>query len=668
MSNAMPEPTQPKVPDFAAVAQATSGPSIATLVHADSARNTIGVDASLINSQPPPMVAPSTAPTVPDRPPAAPDPVTGIILHKTHVHDFTSEPQLAYPPEETALAVHVIGNSFVPSSPTPSLVITNAPGHAIASMIPSVTQHHPDGENPTHHLHAHWKLPTANGEHQSPYLHKCTCDVAKDNGDSNSLLDTLNLEEDSICSDLAIHGNDGYVPSYAAVFGQPTVGKCILDLLVEPPLVEPPLAGTVPGNDENSMAPIDLWTNLNDPVDLVHEDHLLPSNNVPLLAHGITFPLASPCIGARTLLPQDTTLATNEKSQEHHDYYESLQSQCTLPVSYMAPTACTFAKPYASYLHGIEEEIMFSSSSDKEEYDDEDILLAIEPCIPFAMQLFPHHDDIFLQALYDLVPSSMEMTHRTHVLCPGDFSDGEPSPVIATKPTVKKPALGEQELCRSPKNSTGLLSDVSHSSSKYYQPIGDVLVTVTTTAFWDLEDGDFPNAPYPQDEDIPVRNMAHIHGSKYTKFPVLPFVCIKVAGYTQGIHMSFKIPCVTKLFAPSFTVYGMLTPLPFDRGKMVSNLSPSYLYAASLQITSRPYQASLVHLSLPPWRALKCFCSHVIPYSSLWGVTTRISPTLHEPLPSTVSTCTLTLPECGLPQESHVLFLTSSNILPNKMV
>jgi len=357
------------------------------------------------------------------------------------------------------------------------------------------------------------------------------------------------------------------------------------------------------------------------------------------------------------------TLATNEKSQEHHDYYESLQSQFTLPVSYMAPTACTFAKPYASYLRGIEEEIMFSSSSDKEEYDDEDILLAIEPCIPFAMQLFPHHDDIFLQALYDLVPSSMEMTHRTHVLCPGDFSDGEPSPVIATKPTVKKPALGEQELCRSPKNSTGLLSDVSHSSSKYYQPIGDVLVTVTTTAFWDLEDGDFPNAPYPQDEDIPVRNMAHIHGSKYTKFPVLLFVRIKVAGYTQGIHMSFKIPCVTKLFAPSFTVYGMLTPLPFDRGKMVSNLSPSYLYAASLQITSRPYQASLVHLSLPPWRALKCFCSHVIPYSSLWGVTTCISPTLHEPLPSTVSTCTLTLPECGLPQESHVLFLTSSNHL-----
>jgi len=39
------------------------------------------------------MVAPSTAPTVPDRPPAAPDPVTGITMPKTHVpYDFTSVP------------------------------------------------------------------------------------------------------------------------------------------------------------------------------------------------------------------------------------------------------------------------------------------------------------------------------------------------------------------------------------------------------------------------------------------------------------------------------------------------------------------------------------------------------------------------------------------------
>jgi len=50
MSNAMLESTKPKVPDFPAVAQVTSGPSVATLLHADSARNNIGVDDSLANS------------------------------------------------------------------------------------------------------------------------------------------------------------------------------------------------------------------------------------------------------------------------------------------------------------------------------------------------------------------------------------------------------------------------------------------------------------------------------------------------------------------------------------------------------------------------------------------------------------------------------------------
>jgi len=88
LSNAMLESTKPEVADFP-VAQVTSGPSVAALLHADSARN---------NILPLPMVAPSTAPTVPDRPPAAPDPVTGITLPKTHVpYDFTCELQLAYP-------------------------------------------------------------------------------------------------------------------------------------------------------------------------------------------------------------------------------------------------------------------------------------------------------------------------------------------------------------------------------------------------------------------------------------------------------------------------------------------------------------------------------------------------------------------------------------------
>jgi len=56
--------------------------------------------------------------------------------------------------------------------------------------------------------------------------------------------------------------------------------------------------------------------------------------------------------------------------------------------------------------------------------------------------------------------------------------------------------------------------------------------------------------------------------------PILQFVLIKADGYEQGNHMSLMIPCATKFIALSFTVYGMLALLPFDRGKMVSNLSP----------------------------------------------------------------------------------------------
>ncbi len=241
---------------------------------------------------------------------------TGVTtLLKTNVpYDFTSELQLAYPPEGTAQPVPVIGTSFVSSSSTPSLLITNAPGHAIASMTPSVTQHHPAEENSTHHPHVHWPSPTANGEHQNSYLHGCTFDVVKDTSDSNSLPDTLNLSKDPIGSGLAIPGNEESVPSYAAVFGQSTVEKCTLDHFIEPSLTS-----TASRNDGSSMAMfsrglvsiqstfdplIDLPTNPNDPVGLVHEDHLLPTNNVPMLAHGITFPLTSPCIGDRTLLPQ----------------------------------------------------------------------------------------------------------------------------------------------------------------------------------------------------------------------------------------------------------------------------------------------------------------------------------------------------------------------------
>ncbi len=130
----------------------------------------MGADDSLSIPQPPPMVAPSTAFTVPDRPPAASDPVTDVTLPTTHApYDCTphSEMQLANPPD--------------------GAIFTNAPEHAILSVSTSVTQHHPAGEKSTPHMHVHWPLSTANGEHQDYNPHGCTGDAIKDTSDSNSL-------------------------------------------------------------------------------------------------------------------------------------------------------------------------------------------------------------------------------------------------------------------------------------------------------------------------------------------------------------------------------------------------------------------------------------------------------------------------------------------------
>ena len=50
----------------------------------------------------------------------------------------------------------------------------------------------------------------------------------------------------------------------------------------------------------------------------------------------------------------------------------------------------------------------------------------------------------------------------------------------------------------------------------------------------------------------------------YTK--VANYTPIKVDGHAQEFHI-FKTFCATNSLALSYIVYGMLTPLPFDRGK-----------------------------------------------------------------------------------------------------
>jgi len=55
-----------------------------------------------------------------------------------------------------------------------------------------------------------------------------------------------------------------------------------------------------------------------------------------LLTHGITFPMASPCIGDRTLSSPGMILASNGNFQDHHDYNE------LHPPSFLQVTCCTF--------------------------------------------------------------------------------------------------------------------------------------------------------------------------------------------------------------------------------------------------------------------------------------------------------------------------------------
>jgi len=162
-----------------------------------------------------------------------------------------------------------------------------------------------------------------------------------------------------------------------------------------------------------------------------------------------------------------------------------------------------------------------------------------------------------------------------------------------------------------------------------------------------------------------VKDEAQAHGTKFT----WPHVLVKADSHAQGIHL-LEISCAPKLITLSFAVYGMLTPLPFDRGKMVSSLSPSCPHAASLPISPRSLQANFVHPSLPAWNALEeGYCSHVVPYC-LWGVVNKPmgSTGMHKPyLAQVLAYHSAHLhPDptwMWITQESHVLFPTSSSHL-----
>ncbi len=129
-----------------------------------------------------------------------------------------------------------------------------------------------------------------------------------------------------------------------------------------------------------------------------------------------------------------------------------------------------------------------------------------------------------------------------------------------------------------------------------------------------------------------LKDETQAHGSKYTCSHVFQTDLGKVDGYTknagpmlikvddyaQGFHL-LEIFCAAMSITLSYMVYGMLTPLPFDRGKMVSSLPPHCPHAASLPISPRPFQASLVPVTTSIesiGRRLLLLCGPLLPMGS----------------------------------------------------
>ncbi len=209
----------------------------------------------------------------------------------------------------------------------------------------------------------------------------------------------------------------------------------------------------------------------------------------------------------------------------------------------MSPAACSLSKQYAPDLNDIEEEIIFSSTDGNEAYDDEDILLAFEPCIHFGTQMFPHYDD---SCLCEFVPSS-------RMMC---FSDGEPLLATTKEPYVGKSVVGEPDCFRGPKGpTTGPAGFNLDTSSMNQDPALIALSTSTSdgeqTVLDNLAAG-YVHDVYPQVLPGPpsyisllpsdsinepmmafVKDKTQAHGNKCT----IPHVPVKADGYAQGIHL-----------------------------------------------------------------------------------------------------------------------------------
>ncbi len=159
------------------------------------------------------------------------------------------------------------------------------------------------------------------------------------------------------------------------------------------------------------------------------------------------------------------------------------------------------------------------------------------------------------------------------------------------EPYVEKSAIGEPACLGDPK---GTITGSAGSNLDTYGLNQDPALTALSTSTSDGEQTFLENlaAGYAQDvnpqvlpdppsnvsllssDSISESTMAVLRdetqacGIKYT----WPHVLAKVGSYTQDFHC-LKIFYAAKSIALSYVVYGMLTPLPFDRGKMSSSLS-----------------------------------------------------------------------------------------------
>ena len=72
----------------------------------------------------------------------------------------------------------------------------------------------------------------------------------------------------------------------------------------------------------------------------------------------------------------------------NYHYGDVLYNQCSFLISDKLPTQCSLVNLCVPSLEDIEEEIIFYYSDD-EGYENEDVLMEIELCMPFGTQLFP---------------------------------------------------------------------------------------------------------------------------------------------------------------------------------------------------------------------------------------------------------------------------------------